>query len=376
EIDGEEKEVPVAEVVPGDIVVVRPGEHIPVDGEVLSGRATVDQSTITGESMPLEAGPGATVYASTVARLGSVRIRAGKVGEDTAFGKAVKLVEGAEARRAEVQRYADSFSSWFLPVVLAIASITFLLSHNALAAAAVLVVVCSCSFALATPMAMIASIGAAAKRGLLIKGGKYLESLSRVNVLLIDKTGTLTLGRPYIAGIMPYGDLSEEELLVLAASAERYSEHPLAEAVRNAAVSRGLQLLEPVAFAAVPGLGVRARIDDRDVAVGSRRLVDDVFSNAEVLEYERKGMTLLFVVCDGKAAGILAVSDTVRPEIPESLSALRRIGLAHIELLTGDNESSASHLAKKLDLPYRANLLPEDKISVVMEYQKKGCVVA
>jgi Cu+-exporting ATPase len=376
EREGEEMELPVAEVLPGDTVIVRPGEYIPVDGEVVAGRATVNQASITGESMPMEAGPGATVYAATFAALGSLRIMATRVGEETAFGRVIKLVEGAESRRADVQRYADRVSSWFLPLVSGIALLTWVFSRNPLAVAAVLVVVCSCSFALATPMAMIASIGAGARRGLLIKGGKYIESLSRVDVLLIDKTGTLTLGRPQITHILPVNDFSAPDVLLFAASAERYSEHPLGEAVRSAAVSRGLVLLEPEGFEAIPGLGVRALIDGREITVGSRRLILDYLSHEGLKELETGGSTLLFVSCDGRTAGILAAADTLRPEVPEALAALRESGLKHIELLTGDMESTASHLAKSLGIPYRANLLPENKIDIVMEYQAKRHVVA
>jgi Cu+-exporting ATPase len=376
EREGEERELPVAEVLPGEIVIVRPGEYIPVDGDVIAGRATINQATITGESMPVEAGPGATVYAATLAGLGSLRIRATRVGEETAFGRVIRLVEGAEARRADVQRYADRFSSWFLPVVSCIALVTWVFSGNPLAVAAVLVVVCSCSFALATPMAMIASIGAGARRGLLIKGGKYIESLSRVDVLLIDKTGTLTLGRPQITHILPVNDFSAPDVLLFAASAERYSEHPLAEAVRSAASSRGLVLHEPEGFEAIPGLGVRARVDGREIKVGSRRLIQDDLSSEGWKELETGGSTLLFVSCEGRTAGILAAADTLRPEVPEALAALHKSGLKHIELLTGDMESTAAPLAKSLGLPYRANLLPENKIAIVMEYQSKGHVVA
>src|SRR5690606_1149763 len=189
ERDGSEQEIPVSEVRNGDTVIVRPGEKVPVDGEVISGQATMDQSVLTGESMPVEVAAGAQVFAATIARLGSVRIRAARVGPDTTFGRVVKMVEEAEANRAEVQRFADRFSTFFLPVVAGIAALTFIIRRDPLAAAAVLVVACSCSVALATPVAVLASIGASAKRGLLIKGGKYLESLARADVLLLDKTG-------------------------------------------------------------------------------------------------------------------------------------------------------------------------------------------
>ncbi len=375
ERDGEEVEVPVGEVRVGETVIVRPGENIPVDGEVIGGQATVDQATITGESMPVEAGPGAKVFAATIARLGSIRIRALKVGADTTFGKVIKLVEQAEANRGEVQRFADRFSGYYLPVVMTVALLTYILSRNPLATAAVLVVVCSCSFALATPLAMIASIGAGARRGILIKGGKYLETLNRADVLLLDKTGTLTLGQPHIVDISPSSGFSADDVLVLAASAERYSEHPLAEAVREEAKSRNLHLYEPQKFEAMPGIGVRAWVNDRHVAVGSRRIISGNDSIPASDGFEAQGKTTLHVVCDGKLAGVLAAGDTLRPEVPEALATLKRLGIQQIELLTGDNELTASSLAESLGLQYRANLLPEDKIAIVKEYQLKGHVV-
>ncbi len=375
ERDGTEVDVPVGEVQVGETVVVRPGESIPVDGEVTGGQATVDQATITGESMPVEVGPGAKVFAATTASLGSLRIRALKVGADTTFGKVIKLVEQAETNRGDVQRFADKFSGYYLPVVAVIALLTYIISRNPLATAAVLVVVCSCSFALATPLAMIASIGAGARRGLLIKGGKYLELLNRADVLLLDKTGTLTLGRPQITDIVPLGDYSVEEILTFAASAERYSEHPLAEAVREAAKTRNLPLGEPEMFEAIPGFGVRAQVTGRRIALGSRRMIagEETFPSVDGLEAQ--GKTILYVACDDKPAGLLAAADTLRPEVPEALAALGRLGVVRIELLTGDNERTAAVFAERLGLQYRANLLPEDKIAIVKEYQAKGHVV-
>jgi Cd2+/Zn2+-exporting ATPase/Cu+-exporting ATPase len=375
EREGREVEVPVAEVRVGETVVVRPGEMIPVDGEVSGGWATVDQSTITGESMPVEAGPGARVFASTVARLGALHVCALRVGEDTTFGKVMKMVEEAEAHRAEVQRFADRFSGYFLPVVMTIAALTFFISRNPLATAAVLVVACSCSFALATPIAMIASIGAAARQGILIKGGKYLEALQRADVLLIDKTGTLTLGRPQIADIVPLGGFSPEEVLSLAAAAERYSEHPLAEAVRLAADARNLPLQKPERFEAVPGQGVRAWVDGRQVVVGNSTMIPETTLLPEVNRLLAQGKTLLFVALDGKLAGILAAADTVRKEVPAAFLQIGKLGLKQVELLTGDTEQTASALAETLGIAYRAGLLPEDKIAIVKEYQAMGHVV-
>jgi Cd2+/Zn2+-exporting ATPase/Cu+-exporting ATPase len=375
ERDGAEVEVPVTDVKVGDIVIVRPGEKIPVDGEVVAGHATVDQAAITGESMPAEVASGSHVFAATIVKLGSLRVKTLRVGADTTFGRVVKMVEEAEAHRADVQRLADKFSAYYLPIVAGIAALTFLISRNPLSTAAVLVVACSCSFALATPIAMLASIGASAKRGLLIKGGKYLESLARADVVLVDKTGTLTLGRPQITDVIPLNDFSASEVLAFAASAERYSEHPLAEAVRAAANAQNLRLFEPEDFEAIPGLGVRAKVNGYAVAVGNRRLIPAVESLPIVRQLEEQGKTLLFVAINDEPAAVLAASDTLRPEVPAALAELRALGVKRVELLTGDNERTAAALAEKLGVPYRANLLPEHKIEVVKDYQAQGHTV-
>ncbi len=382
ERDGEEIEVPIDQVAPGDLLVVRPGEKIPVDGEVIAGRATVNQSMITGEGLPVEVGPGSRVYAASLASLGAVKVRADGVGVDSTFGRVIKLVEQAEASRAEVQRIADRFSAYYLPVVAGVAAITFLLRRDPLATAAVLVVACSCSFALATPIAMLASIGAGAKRGLMIKGGKYLESLAQADVLLIDKTGTLTLGKPEIVDFrLLMGDSSDQstisnqqsQILMYAASAERYSEHPLAEAVRQAARQRELSLYEPVDFQALPGKGVQARVDGHWIEVG-REAAGQV-TNSPHHELETQGKTPLFVKIDGELVGALVAADTLRPEVPQAIAELRNLGIRQIELLTGDQPGAAASLAAPLDVPYRAGLLPEDKIRIVKEYQAKGHTV-
>ncbi len=377
---GEEMEVPIGEVHVGDIVIVRPGEKIPVDGEVVAGQATVDQSSITGESIPIDVSKGSFVYAASIAALGSLKVKATRIGGDTTFGKVVQMVEEAEANRGHVQRIADRFSSFYLPVVTAIAALTFLISRNPLSTAAVLVVACSCSFALATPIAMLASMGASAKRGLLIKGGKYLEALARADVVLVDKTGTLTLGKPGLTEVLPLGNMDASQILTLAASAERYSEHPLAHAVRTAARDQSLPLLEPEEFEALPGIGVRARIKGLQVEVGNRTLLPpgaNLPSQALFLEsnLQSTGSTLLYVLLNGELIGVLAASDTLRPEVPKSIQELRNLNISHIELLTGDHEGTATSLSQQLGIPYRAELLPEDKIRIVKEYQARGHTV-
>ena len=375
ERDGLEQEIPVAEVEIGEIVVIRPGEGIPVDGKVIAGQATVDQSAITGESMPVDVGPAAQVLAATIAQLGSLRVRTTHVGADTTFGRVIKMVEEAEAHRADVQRFADRFSAYYLPVVVGLAALTYVIRRDPLATAAVLVVVCSCAIALATPIAMLASIGRGAKRGLLIKGGKYLETLACADVLLIDKTGTLTLGQPQITDVIPLTGLSTTAILSLAASAERYSEHPLAEAVRAAARTRSISLSEVDEFEAIPGMGVRARVNGRSVSVGNRRMIPSAASLSIASDLQAEGKTLLFLTIDDELAAVLAAADVLRAKVPAALDTVRSLGIDRIELLTGDNERTAAALAKTLGVQYRAELLPEHKIAAVKEYQALGHTV-
>lgn len=373
---GFEVETPAAEVAIGETVIVRPGEKIPVDGVVLEGQATIDQAAITGESLPAEAGPGDKVFAATLAQLGSLRVKTAHAGADTTFGRVVRMVEEAEENRADLQRLGDRFAAWYLPVVAAIALATYWFSRNPLSTAAVLLVACSCSFALATPIAMLASIGAGAKHGLLIKGGRYLEVLAKADTLLIDKTGTLTSGKPRLTDVVPLNGLGEDELLRLAASAERYSEHPLAGAVRSAALERGLRLLEPGGFSAQPGKGVRAEVSGVIVEVGNGRMLSVEPLPPAAAALEEQGKTLLFVRAGGELAGVLAAADALRPEVPAALEELRQLGVKHIELLTGDNRRTAQSVAGQLGIAYRANLLPEDKIRIVREYQAAGQIVA
>jgi Cd2+/Zn2+-exporting ATPase/Cu+-exporting ATPase len=385
--DGTEIEVPIEQVQVGGIVVVRPGEQIPVDGEVISGHATIDQATITGESMPIEAGPGTRVFAATIATLGSLRVRATHIGPDSTYGRVIKMVEEAEGNRGDIQRIADKFSAYYLPVVMGVALLTFLIRRDPMATAAVLVVACSCAFALATPIAMLASVGAGAKKGVLIKGGKYLELLPAADILLIDKTGTLTLGKPFITDILPIGNEnpinnssgfpdSQSRILALAASAERYSEHPLAEAVRQAASQRAIPLSELDNFEAMPGMGIKASLNGDSIAVGNRKMIEGITGQSidanEFSQLRAQGKTLLYLAINGKVLGILAAADKLRPEVPQAIQATRDLGVKQIELLTGDNQDSAASLANELGISCRAELLPEDKIAVVKEYQALG----
>jgi P-type Cu+ transporter len=374
ERDGEEKEIPIAEVEMNDIVIIRPGETIPVDGEVIAGHAAVDQSSVTGESMPVEAGVGSQVRGATLLKQGTLKVRTQAVGAQSMFGRVIKMVEEAEAHRADVQQFADKFSAYYLPVVAGIAALTFLISRNALATAAVLLVACSCTIALATPIAMLATIGSNAKRGVLIKGGKYLETLARADVLLIDKTGTLTLGKPIVTDVISLNGMDENSLLSYAASADRYSEHPLADALRRSAQERGVGLREIANFESLTGMGVRATVAGKTVSVGRNTLADSS-APQQARDLEAQGKTVLFVSIDNSLTGFIAASDTLRNEVPEALQEAKRLGIKKIELLTGDNELVAASVASALNISYRAALLPEDKIRIVKEYQSQGHIV-
>jgi heavy metal translocating P-type ATPase len=368
--DGTEVDVPVDAVVPGDVVVVRPGEKISVDGTVIDGRATINQAAITGEPMPVEATAGDRVFAATIAQGGGLRVRAEETGEDTTYGRVIRMVEEAEAHQGVTQRWADQFSGYYLPVVGLVALGTYWVQQDVMTAIAVLVVACSCAFALATPVAMLASIGTAARDGLLIKGGKYLEALAQADVLLLDKTGTLTMGAPRVTQVVTLNGVPKQEVLRLAASAEQFSEHPLAAAVRDVAAEHDLSLSAPSDFEAIPGKGIRATVDGRTITVGNRTLIE---VPGDVLTQEEE--TPLFVAIDGTPVGVLLAADTVRDGVAEALDGVRRDGLKHIELLTGDTEQAGTMLADKLGIACRAELLPEDKIDVVKAHQAEGRTV-
>jgi len=374
EKDGEEKEIPIADVQLNDIVIVRPGEKIPVDGEVIAGHAAVDQSSVTGEAMPVEAGIGSQVRGATILKQGTLKVRTQAVGAQSMFGRVIKMVEEAEAHRADVQQFADKFSAYYLPVVAGIAALTFFFTRNPLSTAAVLLVACSCTIALATPIAMLATIGMNAKHGVLIKGGKYIETLARADVLLIDKTGTLTLGKPIVTDIIALNGMDEHTLLSYAASADRYSEHLFADALRRAAIERNAKLKEITNFESITGMGVRATIDNEKVSVG-RPALTDASIPSQAKELEAQGKTVLFVSINDTLAGFIAVSDTLRNEVPDALKEAKRLGIKKIELLTGDNERVASSVADALNISYRAGLMPEDKIRIVKEYQSQGHIV-
>ena len=378
---GGEELVPADSVAVGELVLVRPGEAVPVDGEVVAGHAFVNQAAVTGESEPVEALVGRELFAASLVSGGAVTLRVTAVGTDTTFGTVVRLVEEAEANRSGVQRVADRFSGYYLPLVAAIAAATWLIGGSLQATIAVLVVACSCSFALATPIAMLASIGAAARQGVLIKGGRYIESLARVKVLLIDKTGTVTTATPRVTDLVSADSLpvSEDELLQLAAGVERYSEHPLAEAVRRAAFERGLGYHHAEDFISVPGVGVSATIAGSRVSVGRvqpERLRYEPALMARGAQLMNEGKSVLMLCRDDQPLGLLATADSVRPGIAEALRRVRTFGIGRIELISGDNEGAVRRIADQLGIEYRAGLLPQHKMALVREYQQRGLRVA
>jgi len=373
---GKEEILPIEEVKEGDIVIVRPGEAIPVDGEVIFGSASIDQSAISGESMPVDVEQGASVFAASILLTGMLRIEVTAVGLDSTFGKVIQLVEEAEANRADVQRTADKFAGYYLPIVAGIALLTYLLRNDPLAAAATLVVACSCSFALATPIAMLASVGSAARQGILIKGGKHIETLEKINTLFVDKTGTLTLGKPQIIDVIPLGKIKEDELIQLAASAERYSEHPLGKAVVTYAENRSIDLLEAKDFQSKPGVGVEARIGKRKVAITNKIKSISEEDSPTIKELTAEGKTLFFVEVNEKPAGIISAEDEPRKDVKQALDQLKKNGIERIVLISGDREPAVRKLANELEIDYHAELSPEDKHVLLHNAESRGEVVA
>jgi len=369
-----EIEVPVEEVSPGESVLVRPGSTIPVDGTVLSGQAVVTEAAITGESIPVEKKKGSIVFASTTAEGGHLVITTNTVGGDTTFGKIIQMVEEAEIHKGTIQRFADKFSGYYLPVVLSVAIAVYMLSGDIMATVAVMVVACACAFALATPVALLATIGSNAKEGILIKGGKYIEVLARADVLLLDKTGTLTFGKPSVTDVIPLGGGSRKELMKSAATAEYFSSHPLGKAIREAAGEYDLVVEQPDDFRSITGEGVKATINGKRIVLGNERLIKS--DNQEILDritiLKKEGKTVITVQEDEIITGLVAIQDKERREVEETLKQLQDIGLKHIEMLTGDNRETAQKLADKLEIDHQAELMPEEKVAIVKKYQQQG----
>jgi Cu+-exporting ATPase len=388
EADGTEADVPLEQVRPGDRLRVRPGERVPVDGVVLEGGSALDESMITGEPIPAEKGPGGRVTGGTVNGTGALVMRAERVGNDTLLAQIVRLVSEAQRSRAPIQRLADVVSGYFVPAVVIASALTFTawavvgpeprLAHALLAAVAVLIVACPCALGLATPMSIMVGVGRGASAGVLIKDAAALETLEKVDTLVIDKTGTLTEGKPRLVTVE---GADEAELLRLAASLEQRSEHPLAAAVVAGAEGRGL-LLRPVTdFRARTGMGVMGRIDGRTVALGNQALLEELGAppgplaeRAERLRAE--GQTVVFLAVDGRAVGLLGAADPVKPSTPEALRLLREAGLRVI-MLTGDSATTAAAVARELGLDgFEADVRPERKAEVVKQLQAQGHVVA
>jgi P-type Cu+ transporter len=387
----EEVDVPVEKVEVGDVIVVRPGEQVPVDGVVVAGESAVDESMITGESIPVTKRNGDEVIGATVNKTGSFRFRATRVGRETALAQIMRMVEEAQGSKAPIQRLADRISGVFVPAVIVIAAITFFVwlalgpepafTHALLNAVAVLIIACPCAMGLATPTSIMVGTGKGAERGILIKGGEALEEAHRLTTVVLDKTGTLTRGEPHLTDVIPSNGSSGDELLALAAAAERRSEHPLGEAVVAGAKQRGLDVPEPEDFDAPTGRGVWATVSGRTVLVGSRKLMGEwgVAEDGLAARFEEltaSGKTPMFVAVDGDVAGLVAVADAVREESKEAVELLQLMGL-EVVMLTGDNGRTAGAIARELDVErVLAEVVPEDKENEIRKLQEKGKVVA
>jgi Cu+-exporting ATPase len=386
-----EREVPVEEVRVGDVLVVRPGEQIPVDGTVLEGRSSIDESMLTGESLPADKGPGDAVIGATLNKWGSVRFRAAKVGEDTALAKIIRLVQEAQGTKAPIQRLADVIAGYFVPVVIGVAVLTFVvwsvfgppprLVFALLNFVAVLIIACPCALGLATPTAIMVGTGKGAERGILIKSGESLETVHRVDTVVFDKTGTLTTGRPETTDIVPAAGTTADRLLFFAASAEMGSEHPLGQAIVRGARARGIGVEHPGDFRALEGLGVEAAVKGARVIVGSLKLVEEAGIDASPLVVSAEslageGKTTAFVGVDGRFAGLIALADTLKPSARPAVEKLRGMGLAVI-MLTGDNRRTAGAVAAGAGIDdVIPEVLPGDKAEVVRKLQAEGKRVA
>jgi Cu+-exporting ATPase len=385
--DGSEKDVPLEQVKLGDRLRVRPGEKIPVDGILLEGRSAIDESMITGESMPVEKTPDSRVIGATINGTGSFVMRAERVGSETLLARIVQLVSQAQRSRAPIQRLADRVAKWFVPIVVAVAVITFFawfvlgpqprFAHALVNAVAVLIIACPCALGLATPMAIMVGVGRGARAGVLIKNAEALEILEKVDTLVVDKTGTLTEGKPEVVSYT--GALAEEpELLRLAASLERASEHPLAAAVVEAAVEKGLKLSQPEEITSVTGKGIVGVVDGKKIAVGNAALMVAVgaLDQAVVVALAQPGGTTLCISVDGKYAGYLGVADGVKSSTPGAVRDLKAQGI-HIVMLTGDNRIVAAAIAQQLGIDeFEAEVLPEGKLEIIRKLQGQGRVVA
>jgi len=389
--NNEELEIPIEDVQVGDLVLVRPGERIPVDGIVRQGQSSIDESMITGESIPVEKNSGDEVIGATINKTGSFRFEATRIGKDTTLAQIVRLVEEAQGSKAPVQRLADVIASYFVPVVIGIAVITFVIWYFAgpaptftfafLNFIAVLIIACPCALGLATPTAIIVGTGKGAEHGVLIRSAETLEKLHKVNAILLDKTGTLTQGEPRPTDIIAVSPYSQDEVLKLAASVERESEHPLGEAIVKMALEKNLSFYSINEFNAIPGLGAEAKVENRNVLVGNQKLIDDRNISRDGLhnetgELREKGNTLVFLGIDGKLAGIIGLADTMKPNAKEVMNELRGMGV-EVGMITGDNKSTAEAIGREAGIErVLAEVLPENKAGEVKKLQEEGKIVA
>lgn len=376
-VDDGYREVPARSVARGDIVLVREGDRIPVDGAVHTGSMTVDLSSITGESVPVFKSLGEEVFAGTVNVEGVAEIRSTGSGQETVLNRIVQMVETAKARKAPVERLAERYARYFTPTILAISLLIFLLTRDWHRAIAVLIVACPCSLVLATPTAVVAGIARSAFSGILARGGDVMEAVGRVTTVALDKTGTVTTGRSTVETVVALGDVSETEIIRLAASAETVSSHPLGAALIEHARGLKLDLATPTSFRTLPGRGVVAKVDGRTVSVGSHYLLEDPTIPASarplVKDLRAEGFTCLTVGIDGSPAGLLAMRDSARPEIKDVVARLKKLGVARITLLTGDNRQVAQAIAAQTGIDdVRAGLFPADKLQYVEKWQKDG----
>jgi P-type Cu+ transporter len=391
ERDGSERDVPLGDVMPGDILRVRPGEKVPTDGTVTEGRSSVNESMITGEPIPVEKEAGGKVIGGTVNGTGGFLMRAERVGEATLLAQIVRMVGEAQRSRAPIQRVADQVAAWFVPLVIAIAAGTFIvwllvgpeprLAHAIVNAVAVLIIACPCALGLATPMSIMVGTGRGAAAGVLVRNAEALEVMEKVDVLIVDKTGTLTEGKPRLVTIEPAAGFSVAELLRLAASVELGSEHPLANAIVEAAREQGLAIPPVADFSSTTGGGVTGRADGHLVHVGSPRLLERTKVPVEELkvraeELRAEGQTTLFVAVDGRLAGLLGVADPIRPSTPDALRLLREEGI-RVMMVTGDNATTARTVARQLGIDaFEAEVLPARKSEIVGQLRREGHVVA
>ncbi|WP_399632272.1 heavy metal translocating P-type ATPase [Sporosarcina sp. SG10008] len=386
-----EMELPIEEVIVGDTILVKPGERIPVDGEIIEGRSAIDESMITGESIPVDKVAGDKVIGATINKNGSLQITATKVGKDTALAQIVKVVEEAQGSKAEIQRLADKISGIFVPVVVVIAVATFLIwffivtpgdfRSALIPTISILVIACPCALGLATPTSIMAGSGRAAEMGLLFKGGEHLENTRSIDTVVLDKTGTVTKGQPALTDITVTAGFTEDEVLQLVATAENQSEHPLAQAIVLGVKEKGLSLLDVSDFEALPGYGIRANVSGKEVLVGTRKLMNDYKiaisdSNAAMEKFESEGKTAMLIAVNHKLAGIVAVADTVKETSKEAIARMQALGLEVI-MLTGDNQRTAEAIARQVGLSHViAEVLPEQKSDEIKKLQDQGKKVA